>query len=114
MHEASIALSVIDISEQECRRAGLTRVDSVSVRVGAASGVLPDALLSAFDIVKIGTIAAAARLIVTRVPLGGFCRNCRRPFSTQDPFILSCPSCGARNFSMNRGRELDVVEIEAS
>lgn len=113
MHEASIALNIIDIAGKECRRANLDRVKSISVNIGSASGVLSYALLSAFDIVKAETIADKAALIINDIPLGGKCSGCGTEFTTEDMFILGCPSCESKDFKLTRGRELDITEIEA-
>jgi hydrogenase nickel incorporation protein HypA/HybF len=113
MHEASIALSILEIAEEQCRNAGCTKIQSVSVNIGQASGVLPDALLMAFDIVKLETIANDARLLINDIPLGGSCHECDKGFTTIEPFILECPHCGGKDFVLDRGRELDITEIEA-
>jgi hydrogenase nickel incorporation protein HypA/HybF len=113
MHEASIALSILEIAEEQCRRAGCGRVRSIVVNVGAASGVLADALTTAFDIIKLDTIAGDARLQINEIPLGGDCHECSRSFSTDEPFILECPHCNGKDFRMDKGRELDITEIEA-
>lgn len=113
MHEASIALGILDIAEQQCRLAGCSNVQSISVNVGRASGVLPNALLTAFDLIKQQSAAEKARLLINEIPLGGCCTDCGLDFSTDEPFILECPTCKGGNFKLQRGRELDVVEIEA-
>jgi hydrogenase nickel incorporation protein HypA/HybF len=113
MHEASIALSILEIAEENCKKAGYGRVTSVGVKVGRASGVLPGALLLAFDVVKTGTIAAEATLLIEDIPLGGSCRACGGDFTSEERYVLSCPACGSLEFAINSGRELDIVEIEA-
>lgn len=112
MHEASIAMSVIGIAEDHCRQAGYSKIKSIAVRVGSASGVMADALETAFDIVKIDTLASNARIIISRVPLGGTCRACHTQFETDEQFILTCPNCDSGDFSLDKGRELDMQEIE--
>ncbi|GAB4390145.1 MAG: hydrogenase maturation nickel metallochaperone HypA [Thermodesulfovibrionales bacterium] len=112
MHEASIALSILGIAENNCREAGYERVESIRVRVGRASGVLPDALVMAFDIVKAGTVSENASLLVDDVPVGGRCRACGQEFTTEDLYILACPLCGSGDFTVDSGRELDITEIE--
>lgn len=112
MHEASIALSVIEIAERHCRDAGYKSIKQIDLRIGNGSGVLPDALMMAFDIVKIESLAADALLSIERVPMGGTCRTCGNDFTTQDQFILACPSCKGKDFALDRGRELDITEIE--
>ena len=45
MHEASIAQSVLDIAGENCKKAGYSRIDSIRLRIGRASGVMTEALL---------------------------------------------------------------------
>jgi len=112
MHEASIALSVIEIAEKHCREAGYSRIKNIELRIGNGSGVLSDALVMAFDIVKLETMAANAALVIEKVPLGGRCSSCNKDFTTDDQFILACPLCQGRDFTLDKGRELDIKEIE--
>jgi hydrogenase nickel incorporation protein HypA/HybF len=114
MHEASIACSIIEIAEDHCRKAGYKRIDSIEVTIGSASGVLPDALLMAFEIARADTLAGGASLIINHVSLGGACRECGEDFETDEAFILHCPRCGGKDFSLTRGRELDITEIEVN
>ena len=112
MHEASIALSILEIAEDHCRKAGFSAIRSVEVKVGAASGIMPEALRMAFDIAKLDTPAHEAALTIIEIPLGGTCRDCGGGFTTEEQFILACPACGGKNFKFETGRELDVSEIE--
>jgi hydrogenase nickel incorporation protein HypA/HybF len=114
MHEASIALSILDIAEKHCRRAGYSTVESVVVDIGTASGVLPEALSMAFEIAKADTIAHEASLIINTIPIGGHCTGCSGDFTSDELFILVCPNCGDRSFRILTGRELDIKEIEAN
>jgi hydrogenase nickel incorporation protein HypA/HybF len=112
MHEASIAQSILDIAMEQCSQAGYRSITSVEVRIGSASGILPDALTMAFDIIKLDTMADGAELVIEHVPLGGSCRGCGGRFVTDEQFILSCPHCGSGDFLLDAGRELDITEIE--
>lgn len=112
MHEASIAMSVIEIAERHCLEAGYKSISNIALRIGGASGVLPDALVMAFDIVKLDTIAKEAILKIEEIPLGGTCRICGRDFITQDQFIVCCPHCDGRDLELTTGRELDIIDIE--
>ena len=46
MHEASIALSVLEIAVDKCRKAGYNRIELIRLKIGRASGIMPDALLA--------------------------------------------------------------------
>jgi hydrogenase nickel incorporation protein HypA/HybF len=112
MHEVSIALSLLDIATEYCKREGYSGIESIKIRVGRASGVMPEALLFAFDAVKIGTIAEKANLMIDEIPVSGFCNSCNSEFSVQEAYILSCPRCGDTLFRLETGRELDIQEME--
>ena len=112
MHEASIAMSIIGIAEERCKEAGYDQVSSISVRIGSASGVLPDVLAMAFDIVKLDTLAKVSMLNIDEIPLGGDCIDCASPFTTEDQFILSCPDCGSNKLTFTTGREMEITQIE--
>lgn len=112
MHEASIALNIIDIAEEHCKKAGYAVIQSIQLRVGSASGILPDALSTAFDIVRHGTMAENAVLHVEEIPLGGTCQGCKNDFTTTEQFILTCPECGSKDFMLSTGREMEITEIE--
>lgn len=112
MHEASIALSIIDIASKECAKAGCTKVVSIEVNVGSASSIVPESLAMAFDVVKMDTPASSAKLTINEIPLRGHCEDCGGDFEAREKFILSCPLCEGGRFKIKSGRELDITEIE--
>ncbi|VAX32341.1 hypothetical protein MNBD_NITROSPIRAE02-286 [hydrothermal vent metagenome] len=112
MHEVSIAQSILDIAVTECRKADYKRINSISLRIGKVSGIKVQSLLFAFDIIKIDTIAQGATLICEEVPVIGQCPECHNNFEVASGLILACPECGGTRFSINGGRELDIVEID--
>ncbi|GGN46977.1 hypothetical protein GCM10010842_38050 [Deinococcus daejeonensis] len=48
MHEASIALSPIDVASEVLREHGAARASALTVRAGQWSSVVPEALTAAF------------------------------------------------------------------
>jgi len=112
MHEASIALGLLEIATRHCKKEGYKGIESIKVKIGKASGIMSDALLFAFDAVKIGTIAEKASLSIEEIPISGYCNCCKSHFSVEDAFILSCPKCGDVSLNVETGRELDVCELE--
>lgn len=114
MHEASIALSLLEIAAGECGKNGYGKIDSINVKVGRASGVIPDALLFAFDAVKEGSIAQDAVLHIEEVPVSGVCRDCGKEFTVAEAYVLSCPLCGGGSFTVTSGREMDIIDMEVS
>ena len=112
MHEVSIALSLLKIAEQHCKSNGYKGIESIAVKIGKASGVMPDALLFAFDAVKHGTLAERALLTIEEIPVSGYCHGCKSYFYIDERFVLCCPKCGGTTFSLESGRELDITELE--
>ncbi len=114
MHEVSIALNVLDIITAQCRKEGYTRIDAVRIKIGRASGIMPDALSFAFDAIKGESIAEAAALEIVEVPVSGSCRDCNAVFTVEEEYILACPSCNSSSFMITAGRELDIIDMEVS
>jgi hydrogenase nickel incorporation protein HypA/HybF len=112
MHEVSIALNILEIATENCRKAGYERIESIRVKIGRASGIMPDALLFAFDAVKIDTIASEAVIIIDEVSVGGLCSNCGKDFVTEEKYVLCCPKCGGSSFKIKAGRELEIMDME--
>ncbi len=110
MHELSIALAILDLAAEEAERRG-GRVVAVHLRLGPLSGVVKEALLSAYDLAREGTPCATAALVVEDVPLTAWCPSCaaeRRPPYPE----LCCPECGTPTPDVRSGRELEVFALE--
>ncbi len=60
MHEVSIAESLLSEVAAAARRHSLSVVHAVGIRVGLQSGVVPEALAQAFEILRDGPVTAAA------------------------------------------------------
>lgn len=114
MHEASIAISLIETVADLCQKEGYSSIESVRLKVGKAAGILPDALLFAFDVAKAGTPASQAQLIIEYIPLGGFCRECSSEFESEERFIYSCPDCQSSAIKITRGDEMQIVDMEVN
>jgi len=114
MHEVSVALRLLEMIEGKCQEEGFQLVESVRVRVGRASGILPEAFSFAFEAAKKDTIAGEAKFIIDIVPLGGLCSRCGNQFITEEPYILECPTCSSTSFKINQGHELELVELEVN
>ncbi len=114
MHEASIAISLIETVADLCQKEGYSSIESVRLKVGKAAGILPDALLFAFDVAKAGTPASQAQLMIEYIPLGGFCRECGSQFESEERFIYSCPDCQSSAIKITRGDEMQIVDMEVN
>jgi len=116
MHETSIALSILDIVQAKCVEEGCTAVDSIRLRIGSAAGILPDALVFAFDAMKDTTVAKNAVLVIEPVPVGGTCNDCKKDFiaASDAQYVFACPLCGSKSFEITTGREMEILDMETS
>jgi hydrogenase nickel incorporation protein HypA/HybF len=112
MHELSIALSILDVAAEEAERQGGGRVAAIHLRLGPLSGVVPDALRSAYDLAREGSPLAAAELLIEEVPLVVYCPACSAEVAPPSVQQLCCPACGTPTPDVVRGRELEVVALE--
>lgn len=112
MHEVSIAQGLLEIAINSCTKEGYEGIESIRVKIGKASGVMPDSLLFAFEAIKIGTIAEKAVLTIDEIPVGGFCKKCNSNFTVEDAYVIACPLCGNISFQLETGRELNIDEME--
>ena len=111
MHELSIAQSILDTVLTEKQARDLDTVESVTVRVGAMSGVLPDALQFCFEAIRIDTPLDGCDMIIEPVPIRIACRACDRS-TTVDSFLFVCPACESVHVDVIEGYDLEIAYIE--
>jgi hydrogenase nickel incorporation protein HypA/HybF len=112
MHELSIALSILEIAEEQAERHGAARVAAIHLRLGPLSGVVAEALRSAYELAREETPLRRADLVIEDVPLTAYCSACNARQTLASPQELRCPICGAPTPDVVSGRELDVVALE--
>jgi hydrogenase nickel incorporation protein HypA/HybF len=112
MHELSIAMSMIDIANEEAAALGGGRVTALHLKLGPLSGVVKDALLFSYDVAASGTALEGSALVIEEVPVVVFCRCCDRQRTIETIQHLGCPVCGELTPDVVSGRELQLVAIE--
>ncbi|OLV19676.1 hydrogenase maturation nickel metallochaperone HypA/HybF [Deinococcus marmoris] len=111
MHEASIALSLIEVAREVVRENGGGRVTALTVRIGQWSSVVPEALQAAFPASAQGTPLEGARLSIVRVAGVGQCPQ-HGPVTLELTRGLRCPLCDAPTPTLLAGDELELDELE--
>src|SRR4051794_6444453 len=104
MHELSIALGILDVVEEEAERHG-GRVLAVHLKLGPLSGVVKDALVSAYDLAREGTSMAQAELVFEEVAIPAFCPACDTERTVASAQELRFPDCGTSTPEILSGRE---------
>lgn len=105
--------SALELAADRVREAGATRVHRLRLKVGALSGVVPEALRFAFDSLCPGTVTEGARLEIVSVPALCWCAHCREEFASPD-FAQECPRCHEVSLELRRGLELELESMEIS
>lgn len=111
MHELSIALSLVDLAQEEAERLG-GRVCAVHLRIGALAGVVPEALLASFEMASAETPLEGSRLVIVDAPVVVYCPQCRAERELRSVQSFCCPVCGTPTPQVKRGRELELVALE--
>jgi hydrogenase nickel incorporation protein HypA/HybF len=111
MHELSIMQSALDQVLEKARQAGANRVHAIRLRIGALSGVVPDALQFAFEVLATGTPAQGAQLFIEDVPARFWCAACNHEFEAARMFT-ECPDCQLPSSDLRAGREMELTSLE--
>jgi hydrogenase nickel incorporation protein HypA/HybF len=113
MHEVGIMERTLEIALDSARDRGANRIHRLVMRVGDLSGVVPEALSFAFDVVVKGTIAEGATLEIDAVPACCYCCHCQQEFQPID-IIYECPHCHELSWDIRQGKELELTSLEIS
>lgn len=103
--------SALAAALDSARQVGAQRVVVIRLRIGALSGVVPEALEFAFQALAPGTAADGAQLAVEYVPARFWCASCSAEF-TADEFFAECPACHTPSTQLRAGRELQLASME--
>lgn len=112
MHELSIALSIVEMAQEEAHRQGATEVKAVHLKLGLLSGVMQDALRFSYGISCDGTMLEGSELVIKEEPAVIYCDRCVAERSLRSIQGLVCPDCGTTACKLVRGRELELVALE--
>ncbi|MBE9168341.1 hydrogenase maturation nickel metallochaperone HypA [Pleurocapsales cyanobacterium LEGE 06147] len=113
MHEVGIMESTLEIALEQATKQKAKRIHEIKMRIGELSGVVPEALEFAFDVVTRGTIAQEAKLNLEIIPVVCYCSSCDLQFTPTDLFY-ECPRCHQTSTNILKGRELELASLEIS
>jgi len=112
MHELSIALSIVEMAQEESERRGQAQVLAVHLRLGQLSGVVKEALLSSYEMACEDTSLEGSQLLIEEVPVVVFCPKCQAERRVRSIQWFCCPECLTPIPDVVRGKELEVVALE--
>lgn len=112
MHELSIMHGVVDSVTEFMSTQPPGRVKTVTLRIGALSGVVEDALRFGYEVATKGTALEAASLVVHNLPVAVFCPTCSMVREIPGVQSLRCPVCETPSGDIRQGRELEIESLE--
>ncbi len=113
MHEIGLVTGIMESVLAVARDARAERVLVVNLRIGDMREVVPEALDFAWEVFREDDpLTAEAALSVEEVHPRSRCTVCGTTFD-HDRFHLRCPACGSADTELVRGREFEIISIEA-
>jgi len=91
MHEYSIVQALLARVEQEARTREARAVVALTVQIGELSGVEPDLLAAAWELIRERTLCAGAPMSIRSTPARWSCPSCGGEIRRGT--ALRCPEC---------------------
>ncbi|HEV2275208.1 MAG TPA: hydrogenase maturation nickel metallochaperone HypA [Acidobacteriaceae bacterium] len=111
MHELSIALSIVEMAQEEADRRSVS-IDAVHLDLGALSGVVKEALIFSYEVACEGTPLKGSRLVVKEIPIEAYCPVCNQLRRLTSMQWFCCPECSTPISEVLHGRELTITALE--
>jgi hydrogenase nickel incorporation protein HypA/HybF len=111
MHELSIAMSIVDMAQEEAERRDVM-IDAVYLELGPLSGVVSDALLFSYEMACSGTRLEGSRLVIKDVPIEVYCPACKAQRILSSMQWFCCPECGTPTSDVIHGKEMVITALE--
>ncbi|MGB9589628.1 MAG: hydrogenase maturation nickel metallochaperone HypA [Candidatus Hydrothermia bacterium] len=112
MHEVTVCDSLLDLVEETAKKHHARRVSVVRVRIGEISGVVPELLQHAFEVLAPERqLTMGASLILEKVRPLAHCEACGHDFEPTE-YVFICPACGSGRTRLLAGDELSLDRIE--
>ena len=112
MHELSIAMSIVELAEEELAGRSGASIQAVHLKLGTLSGVSREALESCFEMACFESPLAGSRLVIEEVPVTVHCPNCAEVRQIDSIQLFRCPVCGIPVSEIVSGKELAVMALE--
>ncbi|WP_253194248.1 hydrogenase maturation nickel metallochaperone HypA [Gordonia sp. i37] len=111
MHELSLCHAIVEVVRPH---AGVRRIDTVHLRVGALRQVVPETLMFCWDIVAAQEDLGGAALDIDWVEATVTCADCTTTSPITSRFSIACPGCGSARVGVLTGEEFLVTSIDVA
>jgi hydrogenase nickel insertion protein HypA len=110
MHELSIALSIIDLAEQQAKQHDASEIEELELEIGNLAGVELQTLMFALESSVKGTMLENTKIVRHDIVGEGRCGDCEHIFPLSTLFE-ACPQCGSYLVNILKGKELRIKSI---
>ena len=110
MHELSIVISIIEIVEEEVKKAGRSQVEKIVLEIGRLAGIEEAALDFAWKEAIVHTVLGKAELSIDYITGKARCLNCNQDFELTNIYDL-CPTCAAFRKELVQGKEIRIKSL---
>jgi len=111
VHELSLCDDLLSQVNTIAREHNASSVNSITVKIGPLSGVESTLLESAFAMMREGTVAEHARLLVQLSSVEVCCRRCGKQSKTVANHLI-CHTCGSSETTLISGDELILASVD--
>ena len=111
MHELAVCQALLTQVQRVAAEHGAGAVRRIVLKLGPLSGVEPQLLRRAFDVARLGGIAAEAELSIEPIGVRVRCLECGAETDATANRLL-CAQCGAWHTQLLSGEELVLQRVE--
>jgi hydrogenase nickel incorporation protein HypA/HybF len=112
MHELSLSYATVESALESIGGLDAGRVVSITLSIGAFSGVAVDAFRFSFPLAAAGTLLENAELRIEEEPVSVYCGRCEAVCELRSIRDFRCPRCGEPTADVRGGTELLIQSIE--
>jgi hydrogenase nickel incorporation protein HypA/HybF len=111
MHELSFAQQILWQTEEAAGASGLKKISVIKIVLGELLYLMPEALNFSFQVLKKGTIADEARLLVEYKKALAQCDASNNQYSWLE-HGYNCPRCKSQEIRIIQGMEMLIEYVE--
>ena len=113
MHELSVVMGIVDIAEQEVKKADASFIEEIEIDIGCLSTIEMNAFEFAWQQAVKQTVLEKTVKKINRIQGKATCLDCDATFPLQNLYD-ACPVCGQHLLNVVEGKELRVRSLVVS
>lgn len=110
MHEFSIAMSIIEIAENEAKKSSAASITEIILDIGTQAGIEFYALDTAMEMAVKNTMLENAEIKINKIQAKARCTECNTQFDIENIFD-PCPNCKSIYHELICGKEMLIKSL---